>query len=1291
MNSDTTTCNVSPQNKQQALEQRYRVLRQRSAGSDAVADDASDTLAGEAVELRRFNPGRFAVSRQDFASRLKLAGLLSHASCLTLRETCLDAEAPFFVVDYCKGPTLAQWLDDSEQKPETALWIARGITGAIVAAHRLSIFHGGISTAAIWLEDGRPQLDFTQVDAGQFKLQAPLGESSELSDVRSLAALLGKLLAGDQTDAWLRQQSPRHAVALRQLLRSTPSAPDAATPLATEFDELLANFAPAVPPAGQSAAPAETAAAGFAEDDTTAETPVSALLPAADENAGATAETPISPLVEGFDNDDSTAETPVSPLAAGFDNDDSTAETPVAKMDPAGLALNDATSEQAFSPLLQPAAAHDDSTAIRELNALAPVLGYDKPLGPGDQLGRYRLTATLGQGGMGTVYKGEDISTGQVVAVKLLNGSMALKANALRRFQKEARLLSSVNNPYVTNLIEVNEDDGRHYLVLEYVNGVDLKKVLATSQVLEEDRALAIAADVARALVDAHQQGIVHRDIKPDNILLANQKNDAPPVVKLSDFGIARHIDQSESLAVTQAGSVIGTPLYMSPEQCKGQGEICPQSDVYALGVTLFQMLTGRTPFRAEDSMKLAAMHCFDAPPVVSQLNPHVSDAASNLVARALAKRPEDRFTDASHLLSKLEKLIRGEASQVILHPQLPQHDEARLFERTYEWQLESSPQELWPFVSDTNRVNRAMGLPTVDYSTQPAPDHADGTPAASLRYGEFKLAGVTVRWQENPYEWIEGRRMGVLREFQGGPFNWFMSVVELEAGAAGGAMLKHTIRIAPRNLLGRILANIEGGGKARRSLDRVYRRIDTTLAGSHRPEEFVDPFELPAKLPHARMQRLEQRTSSIASRGVALELANKLAEFVEKASSHEVMKIRPIALAARLGESQDSVTDACLVAASEGMLLLEWDILCPVCRVASSSRSSLKELTSHTHCEACDLDFESDAANAIEMVFRVNADLRDISTATYCAGGPYHLPHVIAQVRLEPGERLPLELSLPNGEYLLRGPGLPRAVPLHVQSSAAPSRCELTLSKDLDPRFSPVLRAGGQVLTLTNQYDYLQVLRIENTIPRQDVITAAAASALPRFRELFPGEVLDAGRMVSIGQITLMVTGIENADQLYRERGDAEAYRIIREHLTTLDGDVRRGRGAMVKTQGEGLMAAFEDPGDALTTALRMQQSLSASPATADLQLNVAIHTGPSLIASVNDRLDYFGATARTAVVLAGQAGGAVVLTESTYGDPVVASMLQESQLGGEVRQIDLPCGAGCFVQAIQKAGNTK
>ncbi len=268
--------------------------------------------------------------------------------------------------------------------------------------------------------------------------------------------------------------------------------------------------------------------------------------------------------------------------------------------------------------------------------------GDGEPLGvtTGDVLGRYRLLEKLGQGGMGAVFRGEDMADGAIVAVKVLRPEWATKPGAFRRFQKEARLLGEVNNPFVTNLLEVNEDRGIHFLVLEYVSGTSLGHALADRAPMEEAEAVSILSDVARALVDAHRRGIVHRDIKPDNILLAEADVEGKRRVKLSDFGLARHVVESHSLQVTQAQAVVGTPTYMAPEQGMATA-IDARTDVYSMGVTLFHMLAGRPPFQAERLLDMIALHCNEPPPPLSRFNPKVSEGAARIVVKALAKAPD--------------------------------------------------------------------------------------------------------------------------------------------------------------------------------------------------------------------------------------------------------------------------------------------------------------------------------------------------------------------------------------------------------------------------------------------------------------------------------------------------------------------------------------------------------------------------------------------------------------------------------------------------------------------------
>ena len=182
--------------------------------------------------------------------------------------------------------------------------------------------------------------------------------------------------------------------------------------------------------------------------------------------------------------------------------------------------------------------------------------------------------------------------------------------------------------------------------------------------------------------------------------------------VKLLDFGLARHVVETESLVLTQAGAVVGTPYYIAPEQSSGTEKIGPPADVYAMGATLFHLLAGRPPFMGGTMYGLIAKHRNDPPPALTELNNSVSEAVGQVVAKALAKQPEARYADAGEMLLDLERLLRGEPTGIGVHPRLPVCDPRDLVRFDFRWELDASPRQLWPHVSNTDRLNRARACP---------------------------------------------------------------------------------------------------------------------------------------------------------------------------------------------------------------------------------------------------------------------------------------------------------------------------------------------------------------------------------------------------------------------------------------------------------------------------------------------------------------------------------------------------------------------------------------------------
>jgi len=287
----------------------------------------------------------------------------------------------------------------------------------------------------------------------------------------------------------------------------------------------------------------------------------------------------------------------------------------------------------------------------------------ERPAGDAGRLPReiagYELISKLGQGGMGAVFKARQRSMDREVALKVLAPAIARNPKFIERFVREARASARISHPNIVQGIDVGQDPVSKlwYFAMELIDGPTLKEVLAEEGPLAEKRALGMAREVALGLAEAARQGIVHRDIKPDNILIAPSGT-----TKLADLGLAKQ-DQDDS-ALTQAGQSLGTPLYMAPEQIRGQiDRIDPRTDLYALGATLFHLLTGKPPFRGETSAVVMAKHLSEAPPRADDLLPTISSATAGLIERLMAKEPEDRPASAAMLIAEIDDILAGATS----------------------------------------------------------------------------------------------------------------------------------------------------------------------------------------------------------------------------------------------------------------------------------------------------------------------------------------------------------------------------------------------------------------------------------------------------------------------------------------------------------------------------------------------------------------------------------------------------------------------------------------------------
>jgi serine/threonine protein kinase len=268
---------------------------------------------------------------------------------------------------------------------------------------------------------------------------------------------------------------------------------------------------------------------------------------------------------------------------------------------------------------------------------------------------RYRLEEKIGSGGMSSVYRAFDPTLERWVAIKLMHRDISNDPDQLERFRREARAVAQLNHPHVVTVIDAGEDDGAPYIVFEYVEGETLKERIRRLGRLPVSEAVAYAIEIGRALEAAHASLLVHRDVKPQNVLI-----DPDGRAKVTDFGIARSL---EAQGLTATGRVLGTTDYVSPEQALGH-EVTGQSDIYSLGVVLYEMLTGETPFKADTQVAVAMKHVREPLPDVQRRRPEISAALAAVVERSTAKETQNRYATVGEMVHDLEEVLAIEAAR---------------------------------------------------------------------------------------------------------------------------------------------------------------------------------------------------------------------------------------------------------------------------------------------------------------------------------------------------------------------------------------------------------------------------------------------------------------------------------------------------------------------------------------------------------------------------------------------------------------------------------------------------
>ena len=369
-------------------------------------------------------------------------------------------------------------------------------------------------------------------------------------------------------------------------------------------------------------------------------------------------------------------------------------------------------------------------------------MGMDAPLLSRTLGGRFKITGHIGEGAMASVFRGVDLNEGGAeIAVKVMHPHLASDRTFTARFKREAQAASMVKHPNTVTIIDVGEEQGTHYIIMELCRGRDLRMTLQAEQRLPAPRAAKIIMTILDALTAAHALGVVHRDLKPENVMIEHDPSAGTDRVKVLDFGIAKLVDAQPKVrvdatdsdpppALTQMGVVVGTPQYMSPEQCRGQ-PLDGRSDLYTCGVLLYQLVTGQLPFNSESPFEVAGKQAFEPPPPPSTHLPSIDPELEGIILRTLSKPPADRPQSAAELKGVLEQWVVTRAGNKPAGAPPPPPN--RAFGRTVPLANEA-------MMEARAAAERAAAGPA--RRDLPAPRPAAGMPAAAAA-GPFKAAAA--------------------------------------------------------------------------------------------------------------------------------------------------------------------------------------------------------------------------------------------------------------------------------------------------------------------------------------------------------------------------------------------------------------------------------------------------------------------------------------------------------------------------------------------------------------------
>ncbi|MCE9599585.1 MAG: adenylate/guanylate cyclase domain-containing protein [Spirochaetia bacterium] len=564
-------------------------------------------------------------------------------------------------------------------------------------------------------------------------------------------------------------------------------------------------------------------------------------------------------------------------------------------------------------------------------------------------------------------------------------------------------------------------------------------------------------------------------------------------------------------------------------------------------------------------------------------------------------------------------------------------------------------PDKLWPQLADTSRFNQAMQMPQMKF------EEKDGV----LRGSSTNL-GIVSEWLEVPWAWNFERSLTNSREYSRG-FAHFLRVVYVLEAAEENRSTNLTIYFGwvPK-LVGRLVL-ILFQYPLKKSYLKILKEIEAAhKKGSASPTHVFSPK---VTLAAGADTRLVQIRNELLQKNPK-DLVDRFIKYVTTADDLDLYRIRALALAADWGIPGSQMLKLCLYATRAGLLNISWDVICPHCRGVRQEMGTLGDVPKRGACDACEVEFENDTENSLEITFHLHPSVRTVPRVFFCSAEPARKAHITLQQHVAGGSEYRTRLSLKGGKYRLRVKGEKGAGQLLIAPDSPATELLWSAGNEI-----PRVEAQGNLnVSIKNPTTEIRSFTIEETVWDNNTLKPAALFNLQEFHDMFAAEALSPDLQLEIGEQTILFTDMVGSTRFYATIGDSQAFAAVKKHFEDVYGVVRECNGAVIKTIGDAVMASFANPPDALRAGIAMQKMFGQGREDSPIRLRISIHSGQCIAVNLNSGIDFFGSTVNVAAKIQALAGAhQIVFTEKFVENEEVRLALETDRLQPEALKYDL------------------